>query len=662
MHFLTKYLHRSYAPRWLILGIDASIAGFSIFVAYLLRFNFELNNEEFEGFGWILTLLITIRVLSFRFFRTYSGIVRFSSLEDGKRMFYAAASGSLVLIIVNLIFYNQNHQFLVPLSVVIIDFLLTISLMSGFRIMVKIIYSYIGRNSKGKVPTKNVVIYGAGKSGLITKRTIDTDGEVAYNLMGFLDDDESKRSKTLEGVHIYNTKKDFEKLIGNHSIDLLIFSIQEIGVNRKREIIEWCLSNQIKVKSVPPADKWINGELSFNQIKNAKIEDLLGREPIHLDRQEISQEITNQVVLVTGASGSIGSELVRQIIAFKPKKIVLFDISETSLNDTKLELCEKWGFNDFEAIVGDIRNFNRIEKVVNYFRPHVIFHAAAYKHVPLLESNPAEAVTANIYGTKILADVAVKYDVAKFVMVSTDKAVNPTNVMGASKRIAEIYIQAFDRFLNSVENDKFTRFITTRFGNVLGSNGSVIPRFRQQIEDGGPVTVTHPDISRYFMTIPEACQLVLEAGFIGEGGEIFLFDMGRSVKIYDLARKMIKLSGFEPQKEIEIAYTGLRPGEKIKEEVLSQRENTLPTHHEKILIASVQEYTFEKVSRRINHLIDLAFDNENDEQIVKTMKLILPEYKSRNSAYERLDENLGENVQNLEESSENGSSGKRISI
>ncbi len=642
MGYLSKFINRQYAPKWLILGIDTIIACFSIVVAYLLRFNFNITHSSFDALPWVILLFITVRILTFFTFKTYSGIIRFTSLEEGKRIFYATISGTTVLFGLNFINYYQASVFVIPLSVLIIDFILAISLMAAFRIAVKVIYSYFARYNKGHKKKFNVLIYGAGKSGLITKRTIDTDGEVDYNVLGFLDDDDHKRNKILEGVNIFHTGKDFSNLMENRDIDLLIFSIQEIGAVRKREIIEWCLQHGIKVKSVPPAEKWISGELSFNQIKNARIEDLLGREPIQLDRQEIAAGITNQVVLVTGASGSIGSELIRQIVYFKPKQIVLFDISETSLNDIRLELEEKWKFKNFEIVVGDIRNFNRVDKIVKDFRPQIIFHAAAYKHVPLLESNPSEAVITNIQGTKHLADVSVKYDVGKFVMISTDKAVNPTNVMGASKRIAEIYIQAFDRFLNSVENENFTRFITTRFGNVLGSNGSVIPRFRQQIQEGGPVTVTHPDISRYFMTIPEACQLVLEAGFIGKGGEIFLFDMGESVRIYDLAHKMIKLSGFEPEHDIEITYTGLRPGEKIREEVLTSKENTLPTHHQKILIASVQEYVFEKVSGKINELVDLAADNQPNDEVVKAMKKILPEFKSRNSKYERLDQSFKE--------------------
>ena len=640
MQSIVRYISKKYAPRWLILGIDIAISAVSLFLASLLRFNFELGNDYFNSFIWVLLLFVIVRGFTFKVFKTYSGIIRFTSVEDGKRLFYAVASGTLVVMVVNYIAYHQLNNFLVPISILIIDFLATISLMTAFRIVVKLIYNRLIKGPEDLKERKNVVIYGAGKSGLITKRTIDTDGEVAYKLIGFFDDDESKRNKTLEGVNIFNTKKDFTRFTQNNRIDLLILSIQEISVHRKQEIIEWCLSQGIKVKSVPPAEKWINGELSFKQIQNINIEDLLERDPIKLDRQEIFDEITDQVVMVTGASGSIGSELVRQILSFEPRKIVLVDISETALNDISLELKEKFDFENFSTIVGDIRNFKRMEKVIACYRPKIIFHAAAYKHVPILEINPTEAVSTNISGTKTMADLAVKYDVSKFIMISTDKAVNPTNVMGASKRIAEVYIQSLNRFLNSLGNEHYTRFITTRFGNVLGSNGSVIPRFRKQIEEGGPVTVTHPEISRYFMTIPEACQLVIEAGYIGNGAEVFLFDMGRSVRIYDLARKMIKLSGFEPDQDIQITYTGLRPGEKIMEEVLSTQENSLPTHHEKIMIASVCEYSFQDVSRKIQNLIDFAKSNDDDFEIVRRMKLIVPEYKSRNSEYEKIDNEL----------------------
>jgi FlaA1/EpsC-like NDP-sugar epimerase len=381
--------------------------------------------------------------------------------------------------------------------------------------------------------------------------------------------------------------------------------------------------------NVPPVSNWINGELSFKQIKKVQIEELLERDAIQLDIDIIINQLNNKTILVTGAAGSIGSEIVRQVIKFNPKKIILLDQAESPLYEMEMELHDKYKQQQYEIVMGDIRNKDRMENVFKTFAPSIVFHAAAYKHVPMMENNPSESIFTNVLGSKNLADLSVQYKVEKFVMVSTDKAVNPTNVMGASKRIAEIYTQ-------SLNKNSTTKFITTRFGNVLGSNGSVIPRFRQQIETGGPITITHPDITRFFMTIPEACQLVLEAGAMGKGGEIFIFDMGESVKIVDLAKKMIKLSGLILDKDISIIYTGLRPGEKLYEELLANEENTIPTHHKQILIAKVKEYDFETISSSINELINL-FDQQNNKSIVKKMKELVPEFKSNNSIYEELD-------------------------
>ncbi len=638
MQGLSKYISHKYAPRWLILGIDGLIVILSFWIAALLRFNFQLEATFFHQLLWLTALVLLIRLLSFVGFRTYSGIIRFTSLEDGKRIFQAVVSGSLFLLAVNGVVQQVNGTFLIPSSIVVIDFLATISLLFGFRVGIKALYHYLlKRQGYNNQESRKVLIYGAGKSGLITKHAIDTDGEVNYDLVGFVDDDPDKRFKRLEGLTIYNTAKDLEALIEQHQVDLLIFSIQEIAVETKQGIIEWCLQKNVEVKSVPPANRWINGELSFQQIKNVEIKDLLERDPIHLDRDEIYEEITNRVVLVTGASGSIGSELVRQVIRYHPAKVILLDQSESGLHEQALELTEKCQFTNFEQVIADVRDNCRIERVMDTYRPSIVFHAAAYKHVPVLETNPGAAVYTNIHGTKVMADMAVRYNAAKFILISTDKAVRPTNVMGASKRIAEIYVQSLNYFLDSMNEGPYTRFITTRFGNVLGSNGSVIPRFKQQIEEGGPVTVTHSEVSRYFMTIPEACQLVLEAGYIGKGAEIFLFDMGKSVKIYDLARKMIKLSGFEPEVDIPIKFTGLRPGEKLTEEVLSQDENALPTHHEKITIACVANNNFEQVAPEIDGLIRYVREDGDNYGIVKRMKAIVPEYKSQNSEYQILD-------------------------
>ena len=393
------------------------------------------------------------------------------------------------------------------------------------------------------------------------------------------------------------------------------------------------MQHNAEVLHIPPMNKWINGELSIKQIRQVKIEELLERNPIRLDEDEIRKELCGKIVLVTGAAGSIGSELARQIIKFNPKKLYLLDQAETPLYELELELKELCAPNKFEAVLGDVRNYDRMENAIRTFQPDIIFHAAAYKHVPMMESNPSESILTNVLGSTVVADLAVKYKVGKMVMVSTDKAVNPTGVMGASKRIAEIYVQALDKVCAS-KNE--TRFVTTRFGNVLGSNGSVIPLFRKQIEEGGPITVTHPEITRYFMTIPEASQLVLEAGAIGKGGEIMIFDMGESVKIADLAKKMIRLSGLELGKDIQIQFSGLRPGEKLYEELLNNNENTLPTHHEKIMVAKVREYEYNEIKQHIDELIQL-FNTQNNMAIVAKMKAIVPEYESNNSVFEKLD-------------------------
>jgi len=437
----------------------------------------------------------------------------------------------------------------------------------------------------------------------------------------------SKQGKKLEGSTIYGINK-LDELLQNNNVAHSIVSVQNFSPIRKQHIVDICLNYNTKVLTVPPVTNWINGELSFKQIKKVQIEELLERDPIQLSKENIKQQLSNKVILVTGAAGSIGSEIIRQIVRFNPKKIILLDHAESPLYDMEMELHDKYK-QSYEVVMGDIRNKERMKNVFRTFQPQIVFHAAAYKHVPMMENNPSESILTNVFGTKMLADLSVEHKVEKFVMISTDKAVNPTNVMGASKRVAEIYAQSLNK-----RSD--TKFITTRFGNVLGSNGSVIPRFRQQIENGGPVTITHPDITRYFMTIPEACQLVLEAGAMGKGGEIFIFDMGDSVKIVDLATKMIKLSGLTLDKDIRIVYTGLRPGEKLYEELLADQENTLPTHHKQIMVAKVKEYDFETMSVAIKELIDL-FETQDNQSIVKKMKQLVPEFKSNNSVYEKLD-------------------------
>jgi FlaA1/EpsC-like NDP-sugar epimerase len=473
-----------------------------------------------------------------------------------------------------------------------------------------------------------VIIYGAGEAGLITKRTIDQEAYAGMSVVAFIDDDKNKSGKKLEGANIYHTRK-AEELFASGKIDEIIISIQKIDPDRKSEMINLALKYNITVLNVPPVRSWINGELSLKQIRTIKIENLLERDTIKLDSTIVRAQVAGKRVLVTGAAGSIGSELVRQILAYEPARLITLDQAETPMHELELEVKSQWKDAPCEYVVGDVRRNDRIQRMFEAYQPQIVFHAAAYKHVPLMEENPSEAVLANVLGTKNLVDVADKYGVETFVLISTDKAVNPTSVMGASKRVAEIYAQ-------SKNAQSKTAFITTRFGNVLGSNGSVVQLFKKQIEDGGPVTVTHSEVTRYFMTIPEAVQLVLEAGAMGTGGEIFVFDMGQSVKIVDLARNMIKLSGLVVDKDIEIKITGLRPGEKLYEELLTDEENTVATHHPKILIAKVREYDHVKVQAQVQSLIDM-FDSQDNDEIVLGIKKIVPEYVSENSEYSKLD-------------------------
>jgi FlaA1/EpsC-like NDP-sugar epimerase len=505
-----------------------------------------------------------------------------------------------------------------------VEALVTFVLMLGSRFSIKLLYL---ESIKSSSEEERVLIYGAGISGLITKRTIEKDIRLTYKIVGFIDDNKKMSGTRLEGVTIFSTS-DLEKIIKEEGVNTVIIAIQQPDEENRKRVVEICLENQVKVQKVPSPKSWINGEFSAKQIAKVRIEDLLGRKPIVLDEKKISTELTGKTILVTGAAGSIGSGLVRQIANYEPEKIILLDQAESPLYDFQQELLSSFNHLKFEVVIGDIRSYERMERLYDYARPQYVFHAAAYKHVPLMESNPSEAVLTNVKGTRNLVDLSIKYNVTKFVMVSTDKAVNPTNVMGASKRIAEIYAQA-------ANEQGVTRFVTTRFGNVLGSNGSVIPLFQKQIENGGPVTVTDERVTRFFMTIPEACQLVLEAGTMGEGGEIFVFDMGESVKIIDLARKMIQLSGLEVGKDIEIRVTGLRPGEKLYEELLAEEENTIPTHHPKILKAKVRQEN-ENMILEINSLVEM-FESQQNERIVSKMKEIVPEFVSNNSDYEKLD-------------------------
>jgi FlaA1/EpsC-like NDP-sugar epimerase len=615
-------------PRWVIFVIDMGLVLCSLLFAYLIRFDFLSipYDEELPALKLALPIFIIIRALSFYIGKTYLGIVRYTSTQDGKRIFVVVTIGSLIFALLSPIrFHFYDGYYFLPLSIILIDYLMTLFIMFTGRIAIKLIY--LESKKSGKSQTK-VLIYGAGEAGNIAKRTLDRDLATSYTIVAFVDDNEAKSGKKIDGAPIIHSSK-LDEFLSKREADQMVVSIQNPNVENKRRVIETCLNHQVEVLNVPPVSSWINGELSYKQFKKVKIEDLLGRKPIRLDNKTVQEQLENKVVLVTGAAGSIGSGIVKQIIRYKPKKLLLLDQAESPLHELEVALRSTYSYDGFEVIIGDIRNKDRMENVFETFGPEIVYHAAAYKHVPLMEENPSEAILTNVKGTGVLVDLAVAHNVSRFVMISTDKAVNPTSVMGASKRIAEIYAQA----ANGANN---TLFITTRFGNVLGSNGSVIPLFKRQIEEGGPVTVTHQEVTRFFMTIPEACQLVLEAGAMGEGGEVFVFDMGQSVKIIDLARKMIQLSGLDVDKDIRIEITGLRPGEKLFEEVLSNEENTLPTHHPQILIAKVREQNIPKIKVSINELIEL-FDAQNNTSIVGKMKEIVPEYKSNNSVFSKLD-------------------------
>jgi FlaA1/EpsC-like NDP-sugar epimerase len=620
---------RKNTPRWIIFSIDVSICFISISLAYLLRFNFLIPQVEFHSIYLAVPYMLLIRTLSFVISRSYAGIVRYTNIKDAERLFIVLMIGSIFFGITNIFFYTfYNKIFLIPFSIILIEFFVSIFSLTAFRLIIKTLYFELNASTK---EASNVIIYGTDEYAITTKLTLDRDLGTKHNVIAFIDNTNRNVGKKLENISIYNSDK-LDYLIEKFKASHLIFAKKYIGLTRKNEIIETCLNHNVKVLTVPDVNTWINGELSFNQIKNIKIENLLERDLIILDEKQIKKHTLNKTILVTGAAGSIGSEIVKQLTRFNPKNIILYDQAESPLYDLELELNELYNFKNFKTIIGDITNIDRVNYIFERYKPSFVYHAAAYKHVPMMEINPAEAVITNVLGVKIIADLSVKHKAEKFVMISTDKAVKPSNVMGASKRIAEMYIQSLNKISETV-------FITTRFGNVLGSNGSVIPRFKKQIENGGPVTITHPEVTRYFMTIPEACQLVLEAGAMGKGGEIFIFDMGKLVKIVDLAKKMIQLSGLTLGKDIHLKFTGLRPGEKLYEELLDDKEKYLPTHHPQIMIAQVRECDHNEFSSSVKDLIEKV-KSYNNYEIVKLMKTMVPEFISNNSVFEELDNQL----------------------
>ena len=618
-------LSTRYLPRWTILLIDLALCLIALLAAYQLRFNFEVPASEYELLRPVLPVFALVRLATLWGARIHRGLVKHTSTEDARRIFLTVLGGSLLFGLFSTVrFFFIDGTYFLPRTVIIIDFMATAMLLIATRIGVKLLY--LRSKGSGK-ETTHVILYGAGESGLITKRTLEREGSARYKVEAFVDDDARKTGQRLEGVPIASTAS-LPKLLGEGDIDEVIITMQKVDPENRRRVVDACMAARTHVLTVPPVNDWINGQLSSGQIREVNIEDLLGRAPISLDDALVHERFAGRVVLVTGAAGSIGSELVRQLATLGAKKLVLLDIAESALYDLEMELKGR-GFGERLVVtIGDVRDEARMREVFAQHRPEVVFHAAAYKHVPMMEAQPREAVRTNVLGTRITSTLAVEHGVKQFVLISTDKAVNPTSVMGASKRVAELFVQTL--------KGGNTSFITTRFGNVLGSSGSVIPLFRKQIAAGGPVTVTHEEVTRFFMTIPEACRLVLEAATMGKGGEIYVFDMGQPVRIADLAERMIRLSGKEPGEDIRITFTGLRPGEKLYEELLATEENTLPTHHPRILIGRTREEDAGAARTAIDRLVERA-TNGTDDEVVKTMKDLVPEYRSQNSGYATFD-------------------------
>lgn len=622
---LSKIIEVRIIPRWIIITLDLIILLGSLLASYFLRFNLNIEQGWIQQFNDNAGVYLLCHFSIFLLLKTYAGIVRFTGVQDAVRILTAVTISHLLLWT-----WRTFDTGTIAVSVLLINFFIANYLLISYRLLVKSIFGFLRVKPGGK---RKALIFGASETGIAAKRLLTNNSVLSSQVIAFLDDNNYKVGRKLDGTKVLHSSR-LNEIVQKEGIDMLVLAMPNISVERKQQIMEDCLQLGVKAMGVQMVNSLDVKSLKAGDIRELNIEDLLERAPIRLQNDLLSEEIQDRVILITGAAGSIGSELVRQILKFNPARLVLLDIAETPLHEFSMELKEKFAFHDYVSVVGDVRNANRLRSLFKEYNPDIVFHAAAYKHVPLMEDNPLEAILTNVKGTCLLADESIRNGVKRFIMVSTDKAVNPTNVMGASKRIAEIYVQALCQHFSHSR----TRFITTRFGNVLGSNGSVIPRFKQQIAAGGPVTITHPEITRYFMTIPEACQLVMEAAIMGKGGEIFVFDMGRPVKIIDLARKMIRLSGFKPEEDIEICFTGLRPGEKLYEELLCNAENTLPTYHDKIMIAKTRAQNYEYCKRVIDDLIHASEQVAPEFEVVSLMKLLVPEFISNNSPFETIDQ------------------------
>ena len=619
---IIKVFRNHSLPRWLVFLIDISTVFFSFLIAYMLRYNFEVDALEIstafrQAYFVLLVYAVFILVI-----KSYSGMIRHTTIRDTYKIILTNFISLVVLFLITMMArkYEWNPIFNIPLSILLIHSGAVTILLFFFRVFVKIFYEFASSSSHDR---KNVLIYGSGEMGILVKRLIEGDPKNQYRLKGFIDDDKKIQGKKVDSYQVYSRQILTKEFIKNEDIEVFIIAINKIEPAKKKEVIESMIDFGCEILDTPSFDTWMNGHLEVKNLKKVKFEDLLARDPITLDLHKIQTGLVGKTILVTGGAGSIGSEIARQLTRFNSKQLIIVDQAETPSFYLGEELKKKMPGCNFRIIIGDVTRQEYMEEIFRKFKPEIVFHAAAYKHVPIMELHPHEAFRVNVGGTKTVSDLAIKYHAEKFVMISTDKAVNPTNVMGATKKLCELLVHS-----QSKRKGINTQFITTRFGNVLGSNGSVIPLFNKQIAEGGPVTITHPDITRFFMTIPEACQLVLEAGFMGNGGEIYVFDMGKPVKVLDVALNLIRLSGFEPYKDIQIKYIGLRPGEKLFEELFSENEPMIPTHHPKINIAQVAENDFEDISKEIEKIIS-SLNKISKAALIEKMQEIVPGYKSK---------------------------------
>lgn len=630
-----KISNIGYLPRWIVLLIDVGILVFSATITYFLISNLTLKFYETLSAPVRYLVIVAVNTMYFFVFKTYAGIIRHSTFIDGIKLLLATFSGFVTLIGMNYIFYFAVGERIFLAPGLIFNFVLNFALLFLFRILVKSVFErYLSVKANERlIPA---LVYGTDANAIAVANALKLEVPSRFKLVGFISNKPKSSSKTILDLPLLQSTRRMSVVMRSMGVQALILADNLMSTEDKREMVDDCLEHGYKVYSLPIISDWENQKEISRKIQTIKIEDLLERKPIVLDKSKLALQIHQKRILVTGAAGSIGSEITRQVLEFEPQELILVDQAETPLHQLCLEIEKSSPHTKIQVVIQDIRNREAMERVFQKFLPHKVYHAAAYKHVPLMEQNPDQAILVNVMGTKNIADLALKYKADKFVMVSTDKAVNPSNVMGASKRIAEKYVQSLFYTQEAASEASSTKFVTTRFGNVLGSNGSVVPLFAKQIEEGGPVTITHPDIIRYFMTIPEACQLVLEAGVMGNGGEIYLFDMGKPVRIIDLAKKMIRMAGYIPNKEIAIKVTGLRPGEKLFEELLNNTSQTLPTRHEKIVVAQEPPEEYQKIPAMIDTLVALA-QKDSHVAIVTYMKKIVPEYISNNSEYQLLD-------------------------